>query len=186
MWIESKILRGATTLTKTAGFSAGCQWYAASTRPHSERLAAINLERQRFDVFLPLRAKTIRHARQFRTVHAPLFPGYLFVRLDLAQHQWRSVNGTRGMVSLVMCGERPAIVPQSVVECLLSLTNKSGVVQFDSELNIGQRVKILVGPFAEHIGVLAQLDDRGRVSVLLEMMGGHVPVASAVDQLACA
>ena len=186
MEIDSQMVQGTINRTKTANSPAGCQWYAVSTRPHSERLAAAHLERQGFNVFLPLRVKTVRHARQFRTVHAPLFPGYLFVQFDLAHHQWRSVNGTRGVVSLVMCGERPAVVPQGVVECLAAVSTKGGLVQFGYDLNIGQRVKILVGPFAERIGTLRQMDDRGRVSVLLEMLGSHVPVVSAMDQLACA
>ena len=186
MGIDSMMTRGAAHVTKTPGLPAAGRWHAVSTRPHNERLAAAHLERQGFNVFLPLRVKTVRHARQFRTVHAPLFPGYLFVQLDLAHQQWRSVNGTRGVVSLVMCGERPAVMPQGVVECLHSLSTGGGLVQFDSDLNIGQRVRILAGPFAEHIGTLRHMDDRGRVSVLLEMMGSHVPVVSALGQLACA
>ena len=54
---------------------AGRAWFAVNTRPQCERIAITNLERQGFRTFLPLRDKTVRHARQFRRIVAPLFPG---------------------------------------------------------------------------------------------------------------
>lgn len=143
----------------------------------------VNLDRQGFRSFLPVHVKTVRHARQFRRFVAPLFPGYLFVSLDLARDQWRSVNGTYGVTALVMSGEQPGRVPPGVVEALMELSAGSGLVRLDRGLQLGQRVKLLAGPFANFIGTLEQLDDRGRVRVLLEMMGTYVPVASTSDQL---
>ena len=171
-------------LTETERVSAGQQWYVASLRPNSERTAVINLERQDFRCFLPTRIKTTRHARQFRTTRAPLFPGYMFIALDLSRQPWRSINGTHGVVSLVMSGAAPAVVPRGVVESLMELTAADGIVRFDHDLAVGQRVKLLAGPFADCIGILDRLDDRGRVRVLLEMMGSHVPVTSRTDELA--
>jgi len=75
-------------------FANSSSWYAVKIRQSSERIAVANLERQGFRSFLPVHLKTVRHARQFRTVRAPLFPGYLFVFLDLARDRWRAVNGT--------------------------------------------------------------------------------------------
>jgi transcriptional antiterminator RfaH len=44
-------------------------------------------------------------------------------------------------------------------------------------------VKILTGPFADFVGTLERLDDQGRVKVLLDMMGGSVPVMSRACEL---
>ena len=142
-----------------------------------------NLLRQGFRTYLPLRARTTRHARQFRTVLASLFPGYVFVALDLASDRWRSVNGTRGVVSLVMTGAEPVPVPKGVVESLVEISSQQGVVRFDPNLQLGHNVKIIAGPFAEQFGTLERLDGQGRVQVLLEMMGTHVRVASRACQL---
>jgi transcriptional antiterminator RfaH len=147
-------------------------------------MALANLLRQGFASFLPQRLKTIRHARQFRTVMAPLFPGYLFVSLDLTRDRWRSVNGTMGVVSLVMSGGEPRPVPRGVVEALVELSHDAGVVRFDHDLQVGQRIKMIAGPFADQLGTLDRLDDQGRVRVLLDMMGSVVPVAALAAQLA--
>jgi len=158
-------------------------WFAVNIRPQCERKAVINLERQGFTTFLPVQLRTIRHARQYRTVCRPLFPGYLFVTLDLGRDRWRSINSTYGVASLVMNAGQPAQVPHGIVEGLIGCTAANGIVRFDHDLVQGQQVKILTGPFAEFIGKLERLDDQGRVTVLLEMMGGQVPVISKASQL---
>lgn len=96
------------------------RWYVAQTRARQERLALMNLEAQKFEVFLPQILKTTRHARRHRLVKSAVFPGYLFVRLDPDQHRWRSVNGTIGVSRLLTANERPTPAPIGVVEALMS------------------------------------------------------------------
>lgn len=165
------------------GIAQNGQWFAANIRPNCERKAVLNLERQGFETFLPVQVKTVRHARQSRTVCRPLFPGYLFVALDLRRDRWRSVNGTYGVVALVMSGGQPAQIPCGIVEGLIGMSSPLGVIRFNHELGPGQRVKILTGPFADFIGTLERLDGQGRVRVLLDMMGGRIPVTSRACEL---
>jgi transcriptional antiterminator RfaH len=105
---------------------------------------------------------------------APLFPGYIFVILDPSIHRWRAVNSTIGVSSLIMGVEQPMPVPMGIVEALVISTEDSGLVRLDSALEIGQKVRVLSGPFAEALCRLVHLDDRGRVRVLLEFMGAEV------------
>ena len=157
---------------------AARRWFAVNVRPRAERIAVANLDRQGFRHFLPQQKKTIRHARQFRTVLAPLFPGYLFVALDLGRERWRAINGTFGVVSLVRTGDEPRPVPAGIVEALMELSQGDSIVRFERQLEVGQRIKMIAGPFAEQLGTLDRLDDQGRVRVLLEMMGTVIPVTA--------
>jgi transcriptional antiterminator RfaH len=159
------------------------RWYLAYTRPNSERKAEFNLNAQGFVTFLPQIEKTIRHARRLTTVRRPLFPRYLFVRFDVAQDRWLSVNGTIGVSRLVMQEARPIAVPVGVVEVLRTHSN-GGVTRLDFSMKEGQRVRILSGPFADFTATLARLDEGRRVQVLLEMMGTEIPVS--VDRRALA
>jgi transcription antitermination factor NusG len=159
------------------------RWYAVNSQPHLENRALANLEFQGFTAFLPRRIKTIKHARQFRTIAAPLFPGYLFVALDLDRDRWRAVNGTLGTRGLVMAGEWPTPVPTGVVEALIVMQSSSGLISFAADLRLGQRVRLLAGPFAEMVGELDVLDDAGRVRVLLEFLGARVRVHATADRL---
>ncbi len=149
----------------------GQRWYLAHTLPHKETTAEMRLADQGFHVFLPRRLKTVRHARRMRTVNAPLFPRYLFVAFDIDRAQWRSINGTIGVATLFMARERPLAVPDGVVETLIQSSDRGGCLRFDSELTPGQQVRLIAGPFTETLGVLDHLDARGRVEVLLNIMG---------------
>src|SRR5437879_7098854 len=145
----------------------GERWYAVHTLPLREAYAQGHLRNQGFSTFLPKRRKTVRHARKLRMVEAAFFPRYLFVVLDLARHQWRSVNGTFGVSRLVMRGEAPHPVPSGLVEALIASADADGILQFGANLRVGSAVRLLAGPFAEQLAILDHLDDSGRVRVLL-------------------
>ena len=147
------------------------RWFCVRTQPRKESTAVLNLHRQGFRTFLPRLTKTVRHARKTRTVLAPLFPGYLFTPLDPDRRQWRPINGTFGVLGLIMEGDRPQPVPPGVVEAILALATTDETVDWGQRLEPGGRVRILTGPFADQLGTLCTLDDHGRARVLLEIMG---------------
>ena len=157
--------------------AAAARWYVARTQRYAEGVAAANLERQGFPTFCPLTRKSRRHARRFESVLAPLFPRYIFVRLDLTSDRWRSVRSTRGVAHMIMQGEKPQPVAPGVVEVLQQRTSADGSIDFTRRLEIGQSVRIAHGPFAELIGTLEHLDSAGRVRVLLSLLGRSVSVA---------
>jgi transcriptional antiterminator RfaH len=152
------------------------RWFLAYTLPKSEWKAELHLGAQGFQTFQPQIRKTIRHARQLKTVRAPLFPRYLFVILDLERDRWLSVRSTVGVSSLFSSRDgRPVPVPVGIVESLIERSEDT-VTRLDSNLVQGQQVRILTGPFADFVGMLERLNEAGRVRVLLEMMGTAVPV----------
>ena len=153
------------------------RWFLVHTQPKGERRAQLHLGAQGFKTHLPHVRKTIRHARQLRTVRVPLFPRYLFIILDLGRDRWLSVRSTVGVSSLFSCDGRPIPVPGGAVEALIKHTDEAALTLFQAGLSTGQSVRILTGPFANFVGTLERLDDAGRVRVLLEMMGTAVPVA---------
>lgn len=159
------------------------RWFVARVLPGREASAHFNLQRQEFRSFAPKLRRTVRHARKLQTVLAPLFPGYIFVILDLSVHRWRCVNSTIGVSSLIMGGDRPMPVPRGVVESLID-ASASGLVRLDRTLEVGQTVRILSGPFASRLCRLVHLDDRGRIRVLLEFMGSDI--AATLDRSAVA
>ncbi len=154
------------------------RWFVVCARPHCEKRAYAHLKNQGFSCFVPLHLKTVRHSRQFRSVQAPLFPRYLFVKLDLERDRWRSVLGTQGVSALIMEGERPKPVRPGVVETLLAAADAAGLIGRPPELRIGAAVRLQTGPLAGLVGELLTLDENGRVSVLMSLLGSPTIVRS--------
>ena len=150
-------------------------WYAVQTQPNRENLAVSHLERQGFDVWLPRIEQIIRHARQTKRVRRPLFPGYLFINLDLETARWRAINGTVGVSHIVSFGQVPSVADSAFMTALKASENVDGLVEADhGDLKLGQDVEILSGPMAGKIGKLLRLDPGNRVTVLLQMLGNVV------------
>jgi len=155
----------------------GARWYAIHTLPRREFGARAQLEAQSYAVFLPRHLKTVRHARKLRTIDAPFFPRYLFVRLDLSRDRWRSINSTFGVARIIMNRDRPIAVPEGIVESLQARLEPDAATARDDGLRIGQRVEVMVGPFANLVGELERFDGKERVRVLLQIMGSLASVS---------
>ena len=87
----------------------GERWFVVRVLAHQENRAQLNLDRLGFRSFLPRLRRTVRHARKVRDTLTPLFPGYIFVIIDLSKHRWRSINGTFGVASLIMGAGSPCL-----------------------------------------------------------------------------
>lgn len=153
-------------------------WYAVYTRPRAEDQARRHLERQNFAVYLPVFTRTIRHARKVSQVSAALFPRYLFVRLDLAADAWRPVLSTSGVAGMVMQGDAPVPVPETVIAAIRAREGEDGKVTLPARpaIAIGTKVTIEGGPFQDSIGLFEGQADDERVMVLLSLLGRNVRV----------
>ena len=154
------------------------RWYVAQTRFRCENLARANLRRQCYEVYLPQYLKRRRHARRTEWVKAPLFPRYLFVRLDIGNALWRPVRSTIGVHSLVCNGETPAAVPAGAVEDIRSRQNEDGMVILGAGQTFGkgQQVQVLSGAFSDLVGLYDCATDDERVIILLDLLGRQTRV----------
>jgi transcriptional antiterminator RfaH len=163
-------------------------WYVVQTHPHSETKATAHLERQGYLVYLPRYLKRRRHARRIEIVSAPLFPSYLFVRIDILSQRWRSIQSTIGVVRLVCSGEGPAVLPAAVVDELKNRHDGAGFVQLSLRPGFkpGDRVRVVDGPFTTCLGLYEGMADRERVAILLNLLGRKVRVVLDGDTIEAA
>lgn len=158
-------------------------WYAVQTHPAAEARAVGHLQRQGFETYYPHYRKQRRHARRVETTEAPLFPGYIFVCLDLGVQAWRVIHSTLGVRRLVCSGEMPVPVPMRVMDEIRARGDRQGLVALDAidRLRRGDRVEIAEGPFTDCDGLFEECDDRRRVILLLNLMGRPVRLSIAAE-----
>ena len=151
-------------------------WFVVQTHARAEDKATLNLRRQGFEVYAPKIMKRRSHARKVEMINAPLFPRYLFVKIDTASTGWSAIRSTFGVSSLVCFGDAPAPVPEGLVETLMGNEDENGCIQLGrrSEFKKGQGIEIIDGPMAEMVAVFDHMDDKDRVVVLLDLMGRQV------------
>ena len=154
--------------------SEGARWYVVHTQPQNELRAELNLRRQGFATHLRSR----RHSRRTEAVARTLFPRYLFAALDVARDRWRAVQSTLGISHIVLAGDRPAPLPEGLVEEIRSRENESGVAVLGLPASIkpGSQVRLIDGAFADYRGIIERVAGDRRVAVLLERLGREVRV----------
>ena len=98
-----------------ASQSAGCmqqqlpRWYALHTRSRHEKRVSQALQGKSVECFLPLYQSVHRWNDRNALVSQPLFPGYVFTRLSLADRM--QVVSVPGVVNLVGPQGHPSPIP---------------------------------------------------------------------------
>ena len=154
---------------------AGWRWYVAKTQPRKENLVRQHLERQSFETFLPFAPDKLRNKKyKAAQTRQPLFPGYIFVRLNVKAQRWRNVNSTIGVLYLVQFGDMPSPMPIGAAETLIEQTDDAGLFNFEAGLKAGDMVRVIGGPMHDFVGELVRQDGNGRSMVLLEFMNRKI------------
>ena len=166
------------------GASTEKHWYLVYSKPRQEEVARINLERQGYQSYLPM-ARVPRRRLGRRVVRIePMFPRYLFIRLDTATDNWAPIRSTLGVSSLVRFGMHPSPVPEELVAYLRSRDTAAGYQ--DLPLNTfqpGQKVVIEEGPFRGYEGIYMAKTSHERVTVLLDIVGRSARAQVNIEQL---
>ena len=159
-------------------------WFLAQYKPNAHKVALRNLQRQGFEVFLPMSSETVRRDELFKTVLKPLFPGYLFVAFDPRGAAWRTINSTYGVTRLVQFNDQPKSVPEDLVEGLKKRCNEAGELQVEPATFLpGEEVRIGHGAFADFVATVEQMTSDRRVWVLLDLLGRSTRVAVKISDL---
>ncbi len=153
-------------------------WYLIHTKPRQEALALTNLSRQGFECYMPmLRLHKIRQ-RKAALVAEPMFPRYLFIRLDASGsgQSWSPIRSTLGVNQLVRFGGQPAKVDGQLIELIRSREQGTHAQPLFSA---GDNVTVANGPFAGLEAVYQTADAESRSMILLNILSK--PVAMRID-----
>lgn len=149
-------------------------WFVIQAKRYSEARVHVHLLRQGIPAFLPLIEVTRRHRRGRVRLLEPLFPGYLFSRLDASQPQtWQAVIWSPGVRRVLGTAEVPVAVPDEVVERIQDHVKELGFVRPGVRFSAGSSVRIRGGPLAGLEAIFAgPLSRQGRVRILVQLLGG--------------
>ena len=154
----------------TLGISASPPaWYLIRTKPGKEEYVNRELSRRVPETFMPLLETRSRR----RTVSlVPLFPQYLFARLEIAVNYY-DVRYMPGVIGFISAGCEPIVVTQTIVDNVRSRCT-NGVVQIPQRrFHNGQYVRIISGPFCDFDAIFeGYLSGSKRVAILITTVEG--------------
>ena len=150
-------------------------WYLVFTKPNHENIAKINLQRQGFNVYMPLSQQHKRQRNLYQVVTEPLFPRYLFICLNSEVDDCSKIRSTRGCVSLVRFGITPARVPEMLID-KLKQDEVSRLIQIEDNtpnFKRGDKVQVIDGVLTNYEGIVEIRNSHERITLLLTIAEGH-------------
>ncbi len=141
-----------------------------------QRIESMGMQDYIFQVVVPtVEEIEIRDGKR-RTVERCLYPGYIMVQMILTDDSWYVVRNTPGVTGFVGMGHEPTPLRPEAVQSILRRM-EAAAPQVRATFKLGQKVRIIEGPFADFIGVVDDIDEeRTKVRVLVSFFGRETPV----------
>ena len=154
-------------------------WYALKVRARSEPLALAALRNRGYNPFAPTIPERRRYCDRMTVVQRPVFPGYVFCRLDA--HKKVPVLTAPSVEYIVSFAGAPAIVPDDEIEAVRRTVEAGGRPR--SYLSAGQRIRIEYGALAGVEGILERTGKEHRLVVSIHLLQRSVSVEIDEDQV---
>ncbi|MDP3990786.1 MAG: transcription termination/antitermination protein NusG [Candidatus Nealsonbacteria bacterium] len=141
-----------------------------------QRIESLGMEDKIFNVIVPKEKKIKIKDGKRKVVEEKIYPGYVLVEMVVTDDSWYVVRNTPNVTGFVGAGTTPVPVSLSEIEIL---KKKMGVEtpQYKIDVEVGDAVKIVDGPFKDFDGKVSEIDqERGKIKVLVNMFGRDTPV----------
>jgi transcription antitermination factor NusG len=124
--------------------------------------------------FVPLYRVRRLWTDRIKDVELPLFPGYVFCRLDATNRL--PVRTAPGVVGIVGTGRVPAPIEENEIEAIHAIIAARLAARPWSEVGTGDRVKIAYGPLRGIEGTVTNLNKREHLVVSITLLQRAISV----------
>ena len=160
-------------------------WYAIHTysgyedavaRNLKQRVESLGMEDKIFNVVVPTENKIRIKGGKRVEEREKIYPGYVLVDMIVTDDSWYVVRNTPRVTGFVGTGIYPVPVNKKEVDDLFACMS-TDVTKHKIDLQSGESVVIVDGPFKDQDGKVSEIDEeRGKVKVLVSMFGRETPV----------
>ena len=136
-------------------------WYAIYTRSRHEDKVHDGLTQKAYHVFLPKMEVWSRRKDRRKKIFLPMFPGYIFIELTTTDPETRvDVLKTFGVVRILgrPHSSEPASITDEKIEAIRKITQSKVEVQQLQYPKVGEKARIVDGPFKGIEGEVIETD----------------------------
>ena len=149
-------------------------WFAILARTGRERNATLLLENAGYECYLPVSKFIRRWSDRLKEVDVPLFPGYLFCRMN--PHNRLPVSMTPGVIQIVGVGKTPIPVEEQEIAAIQRV-GKSGLPTMPwPYLEVGHVVRIEDGPLHGLTGIVLKIKSGLKLVLSVSLLQRSVAV----------
>lgn len=171
--INNELIDGDTVSEK--------RWYAIYTIVRHEKAVHAELTKKHIVSYLPIREVFNRWKDRNKRVLLPLFPGYLFVNIDLEDKM--DVLKTKGVVRMLGVNGNPMPVPDLQIESIKNLLGSNLKYDQYDFLAEGKEVEVIHGPLMGSRGKIIQRRGQCRLVLSVDLIQRSIAVEVDIDDV---
>ena len=168
------------------------RWYVVHTYSGHENKVKVNLEKRIeymnmgekiFRVEVPQKTITQVKGGKKTEKEEKIFPGYVLVEMIMDDDSWYVVRHTAGVTKFVGSSKKPIPARDSEIKKIIH-RGASTVQKIELDVKVGDKVRIISGPFAEFIGDIAEVyPDKSKLRAMVSIFGRETPVELEYKQI---
>ena len=119
-----------------------------------------------------------------RTVRRKIYPGYVFVEMEVNDRSWYVVRNTPGVTGFVGSATKPVPLEPQEVRRILKSQGIEKEVRPQISVEIGEQVRIISGPFDNFYATITEINnEKGTLKGLIDMFGRETSVEVDYSQI---
>ncbi len=171
------------------------EWYVVNTYSGHEnkvkeklemRANSMGLEDYIFRVIVPEQTEIEMKDGVQKEKKKKMFPGYILVEMIMTDEAWFIVRNTPGVTGFIGSsgkGAKPFPLTPAEVDRILGTMGMSRL-EIGNELNIGDSVKVIAGPFANMYGKIKTVEmETGKLEITLDLFGQETIVELELSEI---
>ncbi len=197
MTTENNELKNVTTSAENAEHTVHKdipkkRWYVVHTYSGYENKVKTNLEKRIeymnmgekiFRVEVPQKPVTKIKDGKKTEREEKIYPGYVLVEMIMDEDSWYVVRHTAGVTKFVGSSKKPIPAKDSEIKKILYKT-QSTVTKVELDVKIGDKVRIVSGPFSDFIGDITEVyPDKSKLRASVSIFGRETPVELEYKQI---
>jgi len=134
------------------------------------------------DVVVPTNEVTEIKQGDKKEVEKQLYPGYVFVKMQMTDDNWQLIRNLDGVTGFVGTQMNPIPLKETEMGDVMSQISE-GKSQLEVEFSPGDTVRIISGAMEEMTGTVKEVDiEKTKLHVSVDMFGRSTPVELDFDQ----
>ena len=149
-------------------------WFALRVKSKHEQIVSMVLSGKGYEPFLPAYKVRRRWTDRVKEAELPLFPGYVFCRVDIAHRL--PILMSHGVVGIVGVGKQPEPVDESEIAAIRAVLRSGLPAMPWPFVHPGDSVCVERGPLRGLQGVVASVKDQNRLVVSVTLLQRSISV----------
>src|SRR5215472_15648993 len=149
-------------------------WFAILVKTGREKTANLLLENAGYECFLPVNRSTRRWSDRTKLIDVPLFPGYLFCRVN--PHNRLTVLMTPGVLQIVGVGKTPIPVAEEEIAAIQRVQTSGLSAMPWPYMQVGNVAQIVDGPLRGLTGIVVKIKSGVKVVLSVSLLQRSVAV----------